>query len=189
MNKIEVLNLIADPNIEWDEKLLDIPNIYWDDIEVVMHALECDAPYYMNKTFQVAGSSFKKDKKIVLDVLKKDAFAFEFADKSLKRDKEVILFAIERSGLNIKYIDKSYKKDKQITLIAVKENATALEYVDKTFRKDKEIVLEALKNSGAPYKLIKFIDKSLYHEITIKDLGWDLDQSISNIIDLKKYFK
>jgi hypothetical protein len=164
MNKLEVLDLIANPNIDWEEKLLDIPNIFWKDIEVVMHALECDAPYHMNKTFQFADHALKKDKKTVLEVLKKDAFAFEFVDKNLKKNKEVILYAIERSGLNIKYIDKIFKKDK-------------------------EIVLEALKNSGAPYTLIKFINKSLYHEITIKDLKWNLDVSISDVIGLKKYFK
>lgn len=189
MNKLEVLDLIANPNIDWEEKFLDIPNIFWKDIEVVMHALECDAPYHMNKTFQFADHALKKDKKTVLEVLKKDAFAFEFVDKNLKKNKEVILYAIERSGLNIKYIDKSYKKDRQITLAAVKKDGRALEYADKIFKKDKEIVLEALKNSGAPYTLIKFIDKSLYHEITIKDLKWDLDVSISDVIDLKKYFK
>jgi hypothetical protein len=164
MNKLEVLDLIANPNIDWEEKLLYIPNIFWKDIEVVMHALECDAPYHMNKTFQFADHALKKDKKTVLEVLKKDAFAFEFVDKNLKKNKEVILYAIERSGLNIKYIDKIFKKDK-------------------------EIVLEALKNSGAPYTLIKFINKSLYHEITIKDLKWNLDVSISDVIGLKKYFK
>jgi len=189
MNKLEVLDLIANPNIDWEEKLLDIPNIFWKDIEVVMHALECDAPYHMNKTFQFADHALKKDKKTVLEVLKKDAFAFEFVDKNLKKNKEVILYAIERSGLNIKYIDKSFKKDRQITLAAVKKDGRALEYIDKIFKKDKEIVLEALKNSGAPYTLIKFINKSLYHEITIKDLKWNLDVSISDVIGLKKYFK
>jgi len=189
MNKLEVLDLIANPNIDWEEKLLDIPNIFWKDIEVVMHALECDAPYYMNHTFQFADRSLKKDKKTVLEVLKKDAFAFEFVDKNLKKDKEVILYAIERSGLNLKHIDKSFKKDRQITLAAVKKDGRALEYADKIFKKDIEIVLEALNNSGAPNTLIKFIDKSLYHDITIKDLGWELDVSISNIIDIKKYFK
>jgi len=29
----------------------------------------------------------------------------------------------------------------------------------------------------------------LYHEITIKDLKWNLDVSISDVIGLKKYFK
>ena len=48
---------------------------------------------------ELADDSLKKDKEIVLKLLKQDGDALQYADDSLKKDKEIVLEAVKQDGL------------------------------------------------------------------------------------------
>ena len=79
---------------------------FWSDAEFVFHAC-----HWNGHNFRFAHSSLKKDKKLVLKIIKYWGYSFEYADENFKKDKKFILDTIKFNASVINYMDSELKKD------------------------------------------------------------------------------
>jgi hypothetical protein len=87
----------------------------------------------------------QKDKKLILELVKKDCGILNVIDESLKKDREIVLEAVKSDGVALYFVDEQFKKDREVVLEALKNNEYVLKYADESLQNDPEI-LNACKN-------------------------------------------
>ena len=80
----------------------------------------------------------------------KDFKKFNFKDfpSSVKKDRNVVLALVKNSGYQLNNVDKKFKKDKEIVLEAIKKDSQALKYADKEVIKEleRDALAKSLRN-------------------------------------------
>jgi len=110
---------------------------------------------------------FRKDKELILKLVKEDGFYLRCTYGATRSDKEVVLAAVRQNGLALKYTYPVTRSDEEVVLAAVRQNGLALYYAYDVTRSDEEVVLAAVRQNGlaleyASDELIK--DKELVFE-------------------------
>ena len=96
---------------------------------------------------QYADVSLRKDPDVVLDAICNNLSAIDFADPSLREDREFIYWAVQ-IGVCLVYAHEDLRKDREIVLAAVSTNRYSLLHADVTLKKDEEIVRSAVIHAG-----------------------------------------
>lgn len=96
--------------------------------------------------FEYAGKNLKSDFDFVFDAIKKSTHAsiLNFSCDEIKKNKEMILQVVKENGQALKFVDKSLQDDKEIALAAVKQDAFALSFVSARLKNDKNVLSQAI---------------------------------------------
>lgn len=96
----------------------------------------------------------KKQKDIVLTVLKNEPGFFQYVCPELRNDKQVVLLAVNSDGTTLRYASEELKGDKEVAMAAIKEDPYSIWYISEELKRDREIALEIIKNSKYLLKLM-----------------------------------
>eukprot|EP00435_Cladocopium_sp_Y103_P009183 s2261_g2.t1 len=97
---------------------------------------------------EFAAENLRADREVVLAAVRKGAFALEFASDSLTKDRSFILEAVGQNGYALACAPK-YQGDRQIVETALREDGSALEYASDELRGNKEVALLAAASDSA----------------------------------------
>lgn len=153
--------VLAKKNSEISSKIrtfLSKKNVLNENIELFINEVASDVfnsisylQHYTNFNY----IKLEKDRKLVLEAIKKDIENIIYAPPFLRKDKEFVLEVISILYYNdcikklLKHIPKKFKKDREIIeALAKQDGLIALEYAHPSLRKDENIVLEAVSSNG-----------------------------------------
>lgn len=141
------------------------------DRDIVLSVVRQDGQRFMS-----VNSKFRSDKDIVLAAVTQCGWIFEFASPALQADKEFVLAVVRKNGLAFMCTDAELQKDKDIVLAAVTQNGSVLEFVSPKMQADKDVVLAAVTQDGwalefASSKLLE--DKDVV-SAAVSQNGWAL---------------
>ena len=151
--------------------------------------------------FNYIKPSFKKNKEVVLDLIRRGYGTMEHIDTSLKKNKEFILNLISPLPENIyptefhnefKYVDLSLKSDKDFALKALKITGEIFPYLSSDLQKDRKIVLSAFNSNVSCYffKARPYLNQSILNDKDIIFLAAKKNRFGNNDLKyLKKEFK
>jgi hypothetical protein len=151
--------------------------------------------------FNYIKPSFKKNKEVVLNLIKQGYGTMEHIDTSLKKNKEFILNLISPLPENIyptefhnefKYVDLSLKSDKDFALKALKITGEIFPYLSSDLQKDRKIVLSAFNSNVSCYffKARPYLNQSILNDKDIIFLAEKKNRFGNNDLKyLKKEFK
>ena len=132
-----------------------------------------------------ACEELKGDKEIVLAAVKQNGHALIWASQDLMGDKEIVLYAVNTCGAVLCFASEKLKGDREIVLAAIKQYGGALLYACEELKGDKEIVLNAVKRNGDS---LEYASKELKgdKEIVLAAINQNLKSLIYASEDLKK---
>ena len=150
-----------------------------DDDEIVMAAL-AENPYAICS----ASERFKTNKKLILELMKKDKGIYMYIDDSLVNDDDIVnCFAdvyakeeawrllnfhldpyYERQVDHFLHFSKELRDDKELALFAVSYETTALLYVSTRLKNDREVVCASVKRAG---RSLRYANKKFSKDIEI----------------------
>ena len=79
-------------------------------------------------------------RELVLEAVKKDAYALEFVSDEFKRDHEIVLASIKSMcGCVLEHVSDELKNDREFVLKAIKIDNCVIDFVNPKFRDDPEI--------------------------------------------------
>jgi len=90
-------------------------------------------------------SKLLKDRKFVLEAVKRRGEVLRVVSEDLQNDKEIVLAAVVQDGRVLEFGSPELQNDKEIVLAAVKVDGKALQYANRGLQNDKTIVLIAVK--------------------------------------------
>lgn len=70
--------------------------------------------------------------------------SLHFLNETFKNDKDIVIEAVKKNGMNLKSANDAMKRDKDVVLTALKENPQAWKFVDTTLLRDKRVFLQAI---------------------------------------------
>ena len=97
-------------------------------------------------TLKDVPKEIKKDKKIILNIVRQYGMFLQFGNKKIKNDKNLVLIAVKQNGLALKFVSDELKNNEKIVLDAVNQNGMALEYTN-NFLQNEKIIIAALNQN------------------------------------------
>ena len=116
-----------------------------------LEVLAQSEPYQDPEVLRYLHPDLLKNKEFVLQIVKKNVYAFIYVNTELTEDKDLILEALKYNSFAIVYASDDLQGNKEIVLEAVKQNGHTLKYAP-AFQGNEEIVLEAVKQNGNALK-------------------------------------
>ena len=105
-------------------------------------------------------------KEIVIEAVKKDAFAFEYASQ-FRNNKEFILEAVKLNSDVIRHLSLDFLYDKEFILEVVNQNSNALLGAPRDLLEDKKFMLAALNQDAGALEAAK-ISPYVYEHMSFK---------------------
>lgn len=96
------------------------------DKDIFNAALESKIKWGFNKIWSLFDSSLFKDKKIVLEIIKKNFYIYEKLSENLKNDDDIINYA-KRDMYNLQFLPNKYKNSSEFVLNTIKEASNSEE--------------------------------------------------------------
>lgn len=90
------------------------------DKDIFNAALESKIKWGFNKVWSLFDSSLFKDKKIVLEIIKKNFYIYEKLPENLKNDDDIINYA-KKDMYNLQFLPNKYKNSSEFVLNTIKE--------------------------------------------------------------------
>ena len=81
----------------------------------------------------------RRNKQIVLEILKKNGSELIYVSEELRSDKEVVLEAVKQNGRTLYNASNDLKSDKEVVLVSVRNDAIFLNYASESLKSDKKI--------------------------------------------------
>ena len=138
------------------------------------------------------------NKKIVLQAIKNNHYAFQDISNRLKSDEKFCLEALRANGKIFDFIDDKLKKGPKIMLEAIKYDYTNISKLDENKKYDKELYLEIFKNRNyiqkekINFNMFKCMPKEYLNDdmvLYIAQNNFKISTEIRNkILTEKKYF-
>jgi hypothetical protein len=156
--------------IDHGTKLHDIEEIYRDDADIVLHAVEHANP----SELQYASERVRSDMDHMLAALKISGTSMYYVHETLWKDRafmkgamqidglllgasmvpaewrsdaEIVMYACENHGYALKHATQELKNNRSIVMAAVCQRGTALMYASLELREDYYVVLDAVRNN------------------------------------------
>ena len=115
----------------------------------------------ITKKIKELQNDLQNDKKLALNVIKKNALMLFSVNKELLNDKEFMLEAIKLNSWSLQYASEELKNNKEFIIEAIKTNSNAMIYVNEELKKDKEVVLTAINNNCYAFQ---YVSKELQND-------------------------
>jgi hypothetical protein len=139
---------------------------------------------------QYADESIRSDQEVMLEAIKKDAYAFTYASDDLQNNRDFVLSAVRINGLAVRYASK-FEDDHEIALEAVKQNARALP--ETRFLYDGEILAHALLrgNESTRYYLHDSDEDEVWPIVTslLAEEGYPMPAGVDSFDRLYGFFE
>lgn len=85
--------------------------------------------------------AFNNDKGIVLEAIRRNAFALKYASDELKNNPKVILEVIRQNPFAFEYANPRFREDKQMALVVVQRNGITLQFFSEKLKNDFDVAL------------------------------------------------
>lgn len=124
-NKEEYLKLLVAGEIDYEEK-----NIY-DLMEKIKNNKKIILKIKLFRDFLKSDNEeLRKDKEIVIEVVKQDGRALEYASEELKSDKEIVIEAVKQNGEALIYASDRLKNDAELIELSNKHKYYFINYYE-----------------------------------------------------------
>lgn len=107
------------------------------------------------RALQFASNSIRRNKRVLLQVLRRDGEALQLvSDQELLDDRQIVFQVVSSDGCALKYASDRLKEDQEIVLQALDQNPDSLEFAAEYWRSNKEVILDILKRKPSAIQFV-----------------------------------
>jgi hypothetical protein len=135
---------------------------------------------------------YANDRRIALNAVQQNGFAYKHLCFSLKMDREIVYTALRTNGLALRFVLDEYMNDEDVVLVAVSQNGLALMHAPAVMQDNKKVVMTALRQHVACYEYASMRlrdDPDIIYELLRLDgtmLDWVNKNAVENYDELQQ---